>query len=522
MKIKKFLFYSFLNLFLFIPVFIVFFLFFQNKILDVDALAYHLFAVRLIEDNIFFFFNRPNVEIGSGLGYELSIFYPNFYSYVVFIIKKISTLDTYKSSYILGCLIYIVCLCIYKNFSSKLLFLIYFLLPANFLSLFVSGNNYFLTSFLIFLLFLTFYNKKNIFLIIILSLMLINTHVLMSYVISIYFLIEIIFRKKENKTDIYLIFGYFFIIIIYFLFNKFITGSFTFPFLQNVFPNNYYDHESWMLITEHLKRSIYNSDLYASKFFLIIYLLLPGLILYLVLSNKKITLKNKIIFFFIILPSFFFFILGFRHRIIFLTASFLIFLNLIDLERLLINFLRFFKKIMFNKYLQVLFIIPLISVLIFKIKIHHDFVYVSSEQNPKINQLVFYDKVSNYQKKVEFYEKLNDISTTNKVFYTEIPVENIENYKNLISPLKYTNEINSHSSAEEFVNFLRNENIKYITHTPLSSKNPYNLKFPHVKFLNQMIKRENLDIIFSNNKEILNDKYRNENLQVNWIIYEIK
>ena len=220
----------------------------------------------------------------------------------------------------------------------------------------------------------------------------------MSYVISIYFLIEIIFRKKKIR-QIFILFLDIFLLSFLFLFNKFITGSFTFPFLQNVFPNNYYDHESWMLITEHLKRSIYNSDLYASKLFLIIYFLLPGLILYLVLSNKKITLKNKIIFFFIILPSFLFFILGFRHRIIFLTASFLIFLYLIDLERLLINFFKIFKKIMFNKYLQVLFIIPLISLLILKIKIHHDFVYNSSEQNSKINQLIFHNQVSNYPKK---------------------------------------------------------------------------------------------------------------------------
>lgn len=523
MKNKKIFFEIVFNFFLFTPVLVIYLFFFEKPILDVDALAYHLFSVRLIEENLLFYFDRLNTKIGSGLGYEMSIFYPNLYSYIIVLFKKISFLNTYKSSYALSCLFYLILLYFFKNKLTKLILLIYFLMPANFVSLFISGNNYFLSSFLMFVLFILFYEKKSILLIFLTSFLLINTHVLMPYTILVFFTFEIFFEKNKNRI-FYLIISIILIFILHLSMNVFITGSLTFPFLQNIFPNKDFNLNTWAIILEHLNRSIYYQDFFSSKKHFIIYIMFPISFLSLILMNKDVNKKHKIIFFFIILPSFFFFITGFRHRIIFLTGSFLIFLYLIKSKDIL-NFLNvIFQKLKANFNIQFLVSLPII---LFLLQVLLLFYYIrhsnfDATYDFTIKKSIYEKSTNNIKLLNSFYKKIDKLSKNHKILYTEIAVENIENYKNLLSPLYFTDEINSFKSSEEFYSFLKNKNIKFITHTPLSSNNYYNLKFPHVKFLDLMIENGELNI-FKNFNDINYDKIDIiSNLEANWIIYEVQ
>lgn len=523
MKNKKIFFEIIFNLFLLLPVLVIYLFFFEKPILDVDALAYHLFSVRLIEENLLFYFDRLNLQIGSGLGYEMSIFYPNLYSYIIFLFKKISFLNTYKSSYALSCLLYLILLYFFKNKLTKLILLAYFIMPANFVALFISGNNYFLSSFLIFVLFILLYEKKNILLVFITSFLLINTHVLMPYVILVFFTFEIFYEKNKRRV-FYLIASIISIFILHLSMNVFITGSVTFPFLQNIFPNKNFNLNTWVIILEHLNRSIYYSDIFSSKKHLIIYIMLPISFLSLILLNKDVNKKYKIIFFFIILPSFLFFITGFRHRIIFLSGSFLIFLYLIK-PNVILNFLYVFikkTKASFNIQLFIILTIILLFLNTLLTFYHKKYVNFEATYDFMIHKSI-YDKSINHTEKLNsFYKKIDKLSKNHKILYTEIAVENIENYKNLLSPLYFTDEINSFKLREEFYRFLKNKNVKYITHTPLSSNNHYNVNFPHVRFLDSMIENGELKVFKNFNDH---NRYKNDiisNFEVNWIIYEVQ
>ena len=240
--------------------------------------------------------------------------------------------------------------------------------------------------------------------------------------------------------------------------------------------------------------------------------------------NKDVNKKHKIIFFFIILPSFFFFITGFRHRIIFLTGSFLIFLYLIKSKDIL-NFLNvIFQKLKANFNIQFLVSLPII---LFLLQVLLLFYYIrhsnfDATYDFTIKKSIYEKSTNNIKLLNSFYKKIDKLSKNHKILYTEIAVENIENYKNLLSPLYFTDEINSFKSSEEFYSFLKNKNIKFITHTPLSSNNYYNLKFPHVKFLDLMIENGELNI-FKNFNDINYDKIDIiSNLEANWIIYEVQ
>ena len=523
MKNKNF-FFQFLNkIILIIPILIVLIYYFNLPILDVDALAYHLFTVRLIEENIFFFFQRLNINIGSSLGYEMSIFYPNLYSYLIYIVKKITYFDLYKSSYVFSFLLYLSSLILIKNDIKKIYFAIYILVPANFSSLLISGNNYFLAAFLIFVLFVLFYEKKNIFIIFLVSLFLINTHILMPYIISILFFFEIFFERNKKNRKIKLIALYFLIIFINLFTNYHTTGSITFPFLQSVFPNNDYNPNSWNIILEHLERSIFNADQNANINFKIVYFALPILLSLSVVLDKNLSKKIKSIFLLIILPSIFFYKFGFRHRIIFLTSSFLIFCYIINLKSVAEIYLDKINKILKQTYLQILILLPIILLLTFKA------VNLPTMEKNKIKKEEnYYNRIinnyisNNHYFKYTFYKILDDLSKQNKILYTEIPVAIVQNYKNLINPLSYIDQINSFKTYDEFYNFLKEYEFNYLTHTPLSSNNPFNVKYPHIKFLDDLVKNKKLKILINLENESLSQQKELEEFDTNWIIYEVE
>lgn len=523
MKNKNF-FFQFLNkIILIIPIFIVLIYYFDLPILDVDALAYHLFTVRLIEENIFFFFQRLNINIGSSLGYELSVFYPNLYSYLIYIVKKITYFNLYKASYVFSCILYLFSLTLIKNDIKRIYFAIYILIPTNFTSLLVSGNNYFLAAFLIFVLFVLFYEKKNIFLIFTVSLLLINTHVLMPYIISILFFCEIFFERNKKETKIKFIVVYFIIIFTQLFTNYYITGSITFPFLQSVFPNNDYNPDTWNVIVEHIERSIFYANKYSNLNFKLMYLVLPIFLFLLVIIDKNLNKKTKLIFLLIILPSIFFYKFGFRHRIIFLTASFLIFCYIINISNTLEIFLDKINKLLKKAQIQILILFPIMIFFILKV--------VNSPiiKNNEFDKFNFYSNLNAYSHisnskyiRYKFYKILDDLSKQNKILYTEIPVAIVQNYKNLINPLSYIDQINSFKTYDEFYNFLKEYEFNYLTHTPLSSNNPFNVKYPHIKFLDDLVKNKKLKILINLENEYLYQNKDLEEFDTNWIIYEVE
>ena len=331
------------------------------------------------------------------------------------------------------------------------------------------------------------------------------------------------FERNKKETKIKFIVVYFIIIFTQLFTNYYITGSITFPFLQSVFPNNDYNPDTWNVIVEHIERSIFYATKYSNLNFKLMYLVLPIFLFILVIIDKNLSKKIKLIFLLIILPSIFFYKFGFRHRIIFLTASFLIFCYIINISNTLEIFLNKINKLLKKAQMQILILFPIMIFFILKV------VNLPIIKNNEFDKFNFYSNLNVYSHisnsryiRYKFYKILDDLSKQNKILYTEIPVAIVQNYKNLINPLSYFDQINSFQSYGEFYDFLKKNKFNYLTHTPLSSNNPFNLKYPHVRFLDDLIKNKKLKILINLENEYLYNSKDLEKFDTNWIIYEVK
>lgn len=502
--------------------------YFNNPILDVDALAYHLFSAKIVEQGDFNFFSRPSVNLNNSLGWEIGIFYPWFYGYLIAVIHKFINFSYDQSAYIVSIVAYLIAILKIKNIYKNIVISIFFSIPFIFTPLFISGNNYFISALLIFLLFSTNTIKIKgfrFFLGLAISFLMINTHVLLIYPVIIFYLIECISSIKDLKTgskkDLYIFIFSVVVLLSYLLIQNFLnTGSITFPFLQNIFPHINYDPDSWKIITEHLHRSIFYSDLTSSKL-IILFFILSNIFMIVAIKNSNISTYNKFAFYLLIAPAFLFFILGYRHRIIFNIAAFMFFIHLLNLEYLKNFILKKITYLLNNKLFFIIFIFLALFTMLYK---HTQVINISyhDEIIQKRHQWGVGSYIINSKPIfLEFYNTINELSKDNKVLYTEIPVLGIDNYSNLINPLILNAEIKNLNNYNEFHSLLINHEIKYLTITPLSSNNMFNVKYPHVGFLQELIDNNLVILRYDFVDPKLTNLIDGSENNVYWRIYEV-
>lgn len=436
-----------------VPVAFLLFAFLSNIfVTDTDALAYHLYYARVInEQNLNFFSTRP-IPLDNSLGFGLSAYYPWLYPHLIASLNKFTSLSFDNASYLLAALLYFF---LSRNFREdyKLPFVLFLMIPIVYSHLFLHGTNYFLVIVLGFLSFKYIREldrKYSVIKFFLVSLLLINTHVLGLAFVTLFVLYEAI---TSRRGSIFL--AYMLLLGIYFVSNYQITGSLTFPFLQSIFPHRNYDASEWGIVTDQLQREI-RSEIHGSVTY---YLLVILSFAFFVSRTIYLNFKEKSLVLILLAPSLLIFNLGFRHRILFLADSFFIFLFLLQKSNLTFyeHTALLYKTMCEN--LRYIFYIAIIALsLILGSRHVSNYFYEISHIGLHSVKNCFYQTVSHYSR--------NDI-----VLLSEIELMRIENPANIFVPDgQHYSEMSQLKTKRDFIDYLKENKIRYIAETPLSSK----------------------------------------------------
>ena len=419
------------------------------QILDSDANTYHLFNARLIADNNLSYFSSRPVTLANELGIGVSSHFPWLYSYLVAKISVHCFISLDNSAYLVNCLVYLGFLAI-MPWQARPLFAILMLMPSVFYFAFNSGANYYLTSFFGFLLYKIIAEGHNRWMVLCVSLLLSQAHVL-----GFYLSIIIIGLSGANNFKNCLAEKILQIVVLsglHFYWNFTLTGSPTFPFLQNFFPHKYYNQYEWMLVQKQITNGIYVAFKSMGILALILYLfktlLFVGAVYFSRVANRVKFLVGILIVPVFLIPYF-----GMRHRIIFALISISIFLY--EIFR---NDPGFISKLKFLYVRISIWLVPLIGIVFF-------ISTIIKNSGLEIKEANFQDVKQCY------YKTVDDLSKDYLVMMSETELLRIENYSNVI-PIDGKNmELYFGSSNEENATELLKSNVKYIATSPLSEAN---------------------------------------------------
>jgi len=469
-----------------------------------DALTYHLYYARVISEyHLNFFSDRP-VPLANELGFGLSSYYPWLYSHIVSLIQRLgATYDT--SAYIFSGILYLLTTQCYEKFSSKIIIASYLMMPIILNYYFLSGTNYFLTSFLGFFIYklsnqeLT---KINVIALLAVSFLLVNTHVFGIFICLLIFLHAFLKTQKNDYLILIIL-----ILLYQILHNFLLTGSPIFPYFQNIFPHRNFNAEEWAIVNSEIRNGIHWELEKQGSFIKFILIVMPTFLIGYCFSRKFIKLSDKILLVILLLPLLAIDFFGLRHRVIFQSIFLFVFLDLSEKEN---NPLTSNPIVM--RLLYCLLAFSFLS----------SFSYVIREHSDQTLR-----RISIYGVKKCFYDEISKLSISNKILFTETELMRIQNPTNIL-PVdgKNYSEMRKLSSYEEFYVYLKDRKIKYITHTPLSSQQFYWAeKNAYDQYMPLLIKDSKIKIHKDCVSENLIDKTvsgHENKLYSNWLIYEVK
>lgn len=484
----------------------------QVVINNTDSLAYHLYLSLLInQDNLGFFSPRP-VELDNSLGLNLSAYFPWLYSHMVAILQGITKLPYQTVAWIYAIILYIFSLGLLKSASSRILFSLFCTIPIINEHLFMSGANYLQTTFLGFLLYSCSFIRNNNLKILssfIASLLLINSHVL-ALAIIIPILIYQYYYSYRDKAFI-LIAG--FIILYKMVDSYYLTGSISFPFAQNIFPNRNYNEYSLGLVEGHLSRAIFQEGARFSLGSLAFIIFTLGLYYY-IYVHSTFNKYDKYLISVLLVPTLLVVFLGYRHRIIFLSLSVLIFTVCLTRNNIRLSDIFNLASQYFYKYIFIFLVFStFLAFFIQPLRLH----YTDKKQFTTLDvKKCFYSELSRLT-------MIND----NKILFTELELMNVKNPKNLIAADGVFAVSTKDLNTNDFYNYLKNRNIKYITHTPLStSTTTIRVDYPLNSHYDNMLSTGKISI----HKDCVAEQGYNNKIYpfksneslANWIIYSVK
>ena len=484
----------------------------QVVIENTDSLAYHLYLSLLINENNLGFFSPRPVELDNSLGLNFSAYFPWLYSHIVAMIQNITKLPYPTVSWIYAIILYILSLRLLKSAGSRVLFSLFCTIPVINEHLFMSGANYWQTSFLGFLLYSCSYIKKipvRKLSSLIVALLLINTHVL-ALAIIIPILIYQYFYSNRDMTFILIAV----LMIFYKMIDSYIlTGSISFPFLQNIFPNRNYNEYTHALVLGHLSRAIFQEGSRVSPGALAFLSLSLGIYYYLFI-HSTFNKYDKYLISILLLPTLLVVFLGYRHKIIFLTLSVLILIACMKRNNITFSDLFNLASQYFYKYVFVFVILSIFLISIIKPLLNHF---------ADLRQFTYLDV------KKCFYSELSRLSikNNNKILFTEIELMNVKNAKNLIPADGIFALSTKDLNTDDFYKYIKEQKIKYITRTPLSTSTasirvdyPLNSHYDNMLSSGKIsIHKDCLAEEYSKNKIY---PYKNNELLSNWTIYTVK
>lgn len=503
---------KFQNLMVLAPIVCIVLMYFLNwSVTNTDALTYHLYYARVItEKNLNFFSDRP-IPLANELGFGLSAYYPWLYSHLIALCQNLLG-DSYDTSVlVLSTILYLLLVFQYSQTTSRLLIATYLMLPLLYESFFVSGTNYFLTSVLSYLLFNLVSRKIGIFqlaITAIVSFLIINTHVFGIFICNLIFL----YAFFTTKRYIYLWF-FAFAFIYQLAHNFFLTGSITFPFLLEIFPTKNFDSQEWSIVQDQIRKGLrfefFNLGL---KNWLFMFACFASSAY--VITRNFLPKHQKILLLLLLLPTLSAYLIGFRHRIIFFSCFIFILIHIIENKK--ISLIMEIREIWFYFKPKILYIA---YILVFLITVKSIFNFYKKQTG---------EEISIYLVKNCFYNSVSDLSINNKILLTETELmridkpENIHQVDGLID-----RQIRSLKSTEDFVEYLKNKKIKYLTHSPLSTTDlEFSQRTAYADFLPQLVAKGYVklykDCVADShyNNKIL-PSYQNKILR-NWLIYEVK
>lgn len=483
--------------------------FFNILVTDTDALAYHLYYARVInEQHLNFFSNRP-VDLDNSLGFSLSAYYPWLYSHIIASIEYYLRVTYDNATYIFAGFLY---LCLLKNLRGnyKIPFLFLLAIPVVYKHLFLNGTNYFLTITLAFYAFKIIYDDQSRiapFKFLIAGFFLISTHVFGIVFLSVFLLYEALSLKRKSFFAAYLL-----LVACNFFNNYVLTGSVTFPFLQDLFPHREYSSQEWLVVTNQLQREI-SYEVNRSSIWYLLAILSFGFIVFKV---QYLVLKEKLLILILLSPALLLFILGFRHRVQFLCISILIFLYIMQKTGVGLSNIAFelYEYIKCNIKTFALICAILLCGLLYASSLLS---YFYIKKTPSI-----------FQVKDCFYSTVSDLTLNNKVLLSEIELMRIKNPNNIFVPDgRHYSEMKKLSLNSEFLDYLNDNKVRYVTQSPISNKrSPYYIEDSYSRFLPLLIKEGKLklvkDCVKENNIDNSIMPYYGDSQFNGWRIYEVQ
>jgi hypothetical protein len=485
-----------------------------RQIVDIDALCYHLYYARLINElNLGYYSPRP-VPLEDTLGFGLSAYYPWLYSHIVASLVRLANIEYSNAAYLLSAAMYLVLSVFIKN-GMKWLLVVYLFSPTNFNHFFTIGTNYSLIIFLSSMFFiaqnskrLSYFKNMQVVVLAILAYLIIGAHVFGPYIL----LLLGAMRYFETREKINLCIPIFFLTIAWYV-NWRLTGSPFFPFLQEYFPHDNFVKDEWYVLSNQIKKGIFYESLHGLYRY-VPQILINTCIMYLLWFRAGYIKESKLIISMMFIASQMYFILGYRHRFIFdMLATFvilyryeLIHVDVKDELKRALTFLLNNKKRVFE---SAILAFTCIGVLVVPIVIYREKTHIGLDDVKSC-----------------FYTRVSNLSVSHKILLTELELMNITNPRNILhADGKFYSEVSKINNIDKFKEFLKEKNIEYITVTPLSSDIPWRQLNAHDKFIKQMMGEQDLmlelDCVKENrmNSELL-PFYENYSLR-NWKIYKV-
>jgi hypothetical protein len=458
-------------------IFLIFAVYKNVQVEDTDALAYHLYYARVINELGLNFFSKRPVLLDNSLGFGLSAHFPWLYSHIIASLTRFTGFSYDNSSYVFSAILYLLLLIQFED-KFKPLLILFFMIPQVYGCLFLHGTNYLLTITLGFFTYKSLTERQGMYSDIkslMFGILLIFTHVFGIFIISMIVASEVIFKRR-----VHLYVGYLLCLTIYLFNNHILTGSATFPFLQNLFPHANYNPLEWQIVTDQLKREI-RSEIRINN---IPYILAISLFSIISLRSSLLSKENKFIVTFFMIPTFLIINLGFRHRILFLSIAVLITLLFFQRYKVTPANLIIITYKYIKKNVEEFLVYGAIFITAFL------FGYIIFFQLHKSNNISIDDVKSC------FYDEISRYSETDRILFSEIELMRISNPRNIL-PIdgKNYSEIIKLKSDNDFVEYLKNHKIKYITDTPLVSKTRFYEQDAYKRFFPTLIASGKLHLV---------------------------
>ena len=497
-----------LNLLTITPlIFVIFSIVMSIEITDTDSLAYHLYYAKVINDQHLGFFSARPIQLDNTLGFGLSAYYPWLYSHIIAFLNRVSNFSYDNSTYLFSGILYLSIISFFE-LEKRLAVSFFLMIPMVYDHLFLHGANYFLTISLSFFFYksLVIVDKKiSVILMLMVGFLLINTHVFGIVFIS---LLMLYYFLQDRKF--YILFIYILLLSYYLANNYLLTGSITFPFAQNFFPHKNFNQAEWSVITSHLHRAIFWEGVNVGLAKMVTYILLVLSVLIFSFSKAQFNKCDKFLLLMLSIPSSMFFFLGFRHRVLFLGVFVLVFIDL--LQKYNINISEDLKLIFLK--IRKNFTVILLGLFFFG--------FLTNQiqlRSKKIGSMYYVKKC--------FYSKISDLSINNKILFSELELMRIENPKNILSvDGKNYSEIKKLNDSIEFLKYLKKNNIKYLTVTPLVSPDvKWAEDNPFYGYIGSLVQSGDIKVISDcvaenhiDNKHL--PAYLDESSR-DWLIYEV-